>query len=83
MGGSSSRRRVIPTLSIARGRDDARVAPLVETSPVALAFLVWSRMPVATVDARGRLILSDQRFGNRLSRGQFQVIVDPKPEPRP
>ncbi|MBL9065401.1 MAG: metal-dependent hydrolase [Sphingopyxis sp.] len=65
------------------GMDDPRVAPLVETSPVAQAFLFWSRMPVAKIDAKGRLILSDQRFGNRLSRGQFQVIVDPKPEAKP
>ena len=65
------------------GMDDPRVAPLVETNPVAQAFLFWSRMPVAKFDKKGRLILSDQRFGNRLSRGQFQVIVDPKPGPTP
>jgi len=65
------------------GMDDPRVAPMVATSPVAQAFLLWSRMPVAKFDTKGRLILSDQRFGNRLSRGQFQVIVDPKPEPTP
>lgn len=65
------------------GMDDPRVAPMVATSPVAQAFLFWSRMPVAKFDTKGRLILSDQRFGNRLSRGQFQVIVDPKPEPTP
>ena len=65
------------------GMDDPRVAPMVATNPVAQAFLFWSRMPVAKFDAKGRLILSDQRFGNRLSRGQFQVIVDPKPEPTP
>ncbi|WP_422061084.1 metal-dependent hydrolase [Sphingopyxis sp.] len=65
------------------GMDDPRVAPMVATSPVAKAFLFWSRMPVAKFDAGGRLILSDQRFGNPLSRGQFEVIVDPKLEPGP
>ncbi|WP_260582964.1 metal-dependent hydrolase [Sphingopyxis sp. PET50] len=61
------------------GMDDPRVAPMVEASPVAKAFLFWSRMPVAGFDARGRLILSDQRFGNPLSRGQFELIVEPVP----
>ena len=65
------------------GMDDPRVAPMVATSPVAQAFLFWSRMPVAKFDAKGRLILSDQRFGTPLSRGQFEVIVDPQPEPKP
>lgn len=65
------------------GMDDPRVAPMVATSPIAQAFLFWSRMPVAKFDAKGRLILSDQRFGNPLSRGQFEVIVEPKREPKP
>ena len=65
------------------GMDDPRVAPMVATSPAAKAFLFWSRMPVAQFDAKGRLTLSDQRFGNPLSRGQFEVVVNPKPEPVP
>lgn len=65
------------------GMDDPRVAPMVATSPVAQAFLFWSRMPIAKFDAKGRLILSDQRFGNPLSRGQFEVTVEPSPETKP
>ena len=56
------------------GMDDPRVALAAARDHNARAFLFWSRMPLARVDG-DELVLSDQRFGNRLTRGTFEVRV--------
>ena len=56
------------------GMDSAKVDAAYLRSADARAFLFWSRMPVARVDGDD-LLLSDQRFGNRLTRGTFEVRV--------
>ena len=53
---------------------DPRIARAIERSADARAFLFWSRMPLARIDG-DNLVLSDQRFGNRLTRGTFEVRV--------
>lgn len=45
-----------------------------ESDPAVRAFLFWSRMPVAREEG-GKLLLSDQRFGNPMVRGRFTVEV--------
>lgn len=62
------------------GMDDPRVALAVERSAIARAFLFWARMPVANVDSKGRVMISDQRYQNPLSRTQFEVDIDPLPD---
>lgn len=41
-------------------------------------FLSWARMPFAEKDSKGRIIIRDQRFDNRVVRNNFEVIVPPK-----
>ncbi len=52
-----------PLIALAAARD-----------PNVRAFLFWSRMPLARVEGND-LVLSDQRFGNPLTRGTFEVRV--------
>lgn len=50
------------------------LAPLMKINPDARAFLFWSRMPV--VERQGNMLrLSDQRFGDRLTAGNFSLTV--------
>ena len=63
------------------GMNDPRIPARVAASPDAQAFLFWSRMPLAHFDGDGTMILTDQRFGARFSRGSFRVAVPP-PERR-
>lgn len=56
------------------GMDNPAIARARETDPDVHAFLLWSRMPVAR-EVDGKLLLSDQRFGNPLVSGRFTVEV--------
>lgn len=59
------------------GMDDARVTSAIRQSALANAFLFWSRMPVASVNSEGRVMISDQRYQSPLSRNQFAVEIGP------
>ncbi|MES2290481.1 MAG: metal-dependent hydrolase [Pseudomonadota bacterium] len=56
------------------GMNDPRVALAAKRNSAARAFLFWSRMPIAKVDAKD-LILTDQRFTGSITRGNFTVRV--------
>lgn len=64
-----------PPLAMHTGMDDPAIARARINDPAARAFLFWSRMPVATRDPAGGLVLRDQRFTNALVRGSFTVTV--------
>lgn len=56
------------------GMDDPRLPLWVKADPAARAFLFWARMPIATRDGDA-IVLTDQRYPHRLSRGNFSVRV--------
>ena len=58
------------------GLDDPRIAEWARGNPQALAFLAWSRMPVAEPGPKG-ILLTDQRFMNSPARGNFTVELTP------
>ncbi len=56
--------------------DDPRIDEARQTNVDARAFLFWSRMPVASFDADGRILtLGDQRFTREITRATFTVVV--------
>jgi inner membrane protein len=59
------------------GMADSTVAKAANGDRDASAYLFWSRMPVAEVrgeDGNRQLAVSDQRFGNDLTRDRFTVV---------
>ena len=64
-------------LSRPSGMDNPRLAAIAATNSEVRAFLLWSRMPVARFLPDGRLILSDQRFGDPRVADRFTVVAKP------
>ncbi len=59
------------------GMGDPRIAVAAERDPDVRAFLFWSRMPFAELQADGSIMIWDQRFGHDVARGQFSVRIPP------
>jgi inner membrane protein len=56
---------------------DPRIAQWAKGDPQAVAFLFWSRMPVAQVGPKG-ILLTDQRFMDNPARSTFTIELKPR-----